>query len=437
MPDDLRDAHAVLIGVGEYDSGSELPRIPGVQHALIALHEALVQRCGLDRTAVRMILNPYTQDNLADEIAAALATASGHPVIFYYIGHGMIDIRSELYLATRATKGGAGFGQPAALSYDRVRSILRDVQATAIVMILDCCFSATAIETFAKIAKIEGGYVLTSASRNKTAKVAGDDGPAFTAALLKLLETGEPGGPPYLDLDTVYRHLKRALSSLQVPYSLDMNETGTRILADNPAYAAPAIPPKITPSVTGNGRRRRWIAGAVAAVVLAAGAVAGALALQSDDKPPASQRTTGPLGPAPTSSPASAVVVPPTPTGSTPVVLTAAPDGSRTVTVSTTINRQARAGYQYWLVLQVRYDSSSEFYPRQNLAQAPPSFRIEIPKDADLNWKRAGLILEVPDDMSRRFETGFPDPANPSHDYLLKLPCTCVVSNEVDLPFRD
>jgi hypothetical protein len=120
------------------------------------------------------------------------------------------------------------------------------------------------------------------------------------------------------------------------------------------------------------------------------------------------------------------------------VTLSAAAAGTRTVSVTTNTHRQPRAGYAYWFILEVHDVSGthSEFYPRQNLAQAGPTFTLTIPADADVHQRRTGQVLEVDGATSQRFTEGHPDAQNADSDYLLELPCICRVSNEIALPYQ-
>jgi hypothetical protein len=158
--------------------------------------------------------------------------------------------------------------------------------------------------------------------------------------------------------------------------------------------------------------------------------------------PTTSAITTPPSTTAEPTSPTSTMPLVPTttpPFAGSPVELSASIAGRRTVEVTAEMHRPPRPGYAYWFVIEVHDVSNthSEFYPRQNLTQAGSRFQINIPDDADLTRPRTGQVFEVPDEVSGRMESGYPDPENTSADYLLAPPCNCSVSNEVTLNFED
>lgn len=152
----------------------------------------------------------------------------------------------------------------------------------------------------------------------------------------------------------------------------------------------------------------------------------------------ASESPSSPAGSAQTqSAPTSGT---PTPaTGANPgpaVVLTSTSEGARRVRVTVQISQPARDGHVYWFVLHVHNVSRdhSEYYPRQ-LLRASTTFPMSIPSEADISRPRSGAMFEVTDEISDRFESNRPDPADPSADFLLVPPC-CAVSDEIPLEFR-
>ncbi|MEW9527326.1 hypothetical protein [Microbispora sp. NPDC049125] len=174
----------------------------------------------------------------------------------------------------------------------------------------------------------------------------------------------------------------------------------------------------------------------ISGLFLVISAYVGADANKSEEK--GSVATPAAPAPSPSSVTPRSSAGSPSPVPGIPVDLSAVPAGHRTVTVTAAIRRPARTGYSYWFVLEVQKVSNthSEFYPRQKVT-GEISFEIDIPYDADISRPRTGQVFEVPDEIGDRLESGHPDPGNPSADFLFTPPCTCAVSREIALAFKD
>ena len=130
-------------------------------------------------------------------------------LLVYYVGHGLIGLGGELYLATRATHRRPAWLAHTALAYSAVRNSLLESAASSLVVILDCCYSGRALGVLGStqdeavevvLARVHGGYVLTSAAPNELALAPeGDQYTAFTGELLNLLRNGDSGWPPAAD----------------------------------------------------------------------------------------------------------------------------------------------------------------------------------------------------------------------------------------------
>lgn len=96
-------SRAIVVGTGSHALGSRLPDIPAVADTVTAIGRALVERCELDQANVCTLTDP--QDPRAFLRALTDTAAQAEDVLlFYYIGHGMVSLGGELYLATQDTR---------------------------------------------------------------------------------------------------------------------------------------------------------------------------------------------------------------------------------------------------------------------------------------------------------------------------------------------
>lgn len=234
----------LLIGTGTYTS-SNVPDIPAVDATLQDLAGALVDRCGVQPSQIRIVLDPNSPAELGDAVLDVASDAC-EVLVIYYVGHGFVHSNGELYLATRSSDRRPGRAVYTAASYAAVRESIYECIATAKIVILDCCFSGRAINTLdamehVDLAGIHGAYVLTAASRDDLALAPPSERyTAFSGQLLTLLREGDPNEGPELTLGSVYRHLARTLPQRNCarPQRRTTGELDDLVLAPNPAYDA-------------------------------------------------------------------------------------------------------------------------------------------------------------------------------------------------------
>ncbi|MEU9298591.1 caspase family protein [Streptomyces sp. NPDC048266] len=252
-------SRAVLIGTSRYD---HLEQLPAVSNNLTALADLLIGPLSLRMPAphVTIVENPPDPATVMDPLRQAAAEATD-TLIVYYAGHGLIDPHDALSLALPHTQPGR---VETSLTYDWLRQILLDSPAQRHIVLLDCCYSGRALgrmsasQGLADQAAVEGTFLLAASAETRTALApVGDAHTAFTGALLETLRHGIPGGPPLLDLETIYRHLRLTLEARAHPVPQARNRnTGARLALGRNHADLPTTP--VTTEAGGEPDHRLW-----------------------------------------------------------------------------------------------------------------------------------------------------------------------------------
>lgn len=218
FPDPAR-SRAVLIGVSHFPDSPDLASLPATRRNVADLWRRLTHPLvGVLAPECCEVVDPAASTAGIGRALHKAASEATDMLLVYYAGHGLVDDRGRLYLATGATN--ADSPKYSALSVDLLREDLGGSSAAARVLILDCCFSGRAIEVMAGSEglidgqlSIAGTYTMTSTTANAPSYVlAGDRHSAFTAALLDALDSEQP-----LSLDEIYRSVAAALTSRGLP----------------------------------------------------------------------------------------------------------------------------------------------------------------------------------------------------------------------------
>lgn len=221
LPDPTR-SRAVLIGVSGY---TKMPSLPTVRNNVEALRYTLTGSASwnLPFEHCNVVHDPSSPEELVDPILEAAEEATD-TLLVYYAGHGMKgQNRGELRLTRATSRPGAPH---TATHYDDIRDIILDSPASRRLVILDCCYAASALGTMAgpgedmvEDAVIEGTYLIAAAGETEVAMAQGENGfTVFTGELLKLLRNGlSTPEPMLLDLNTVFTHVDRSLRAKSRP----------------------------------------------------------------------------------------------------------------------------------------------------------------------------------------------------------------------------
>ncbi|WP_432986317.1 caspase, EACC1-associated type [Dactylosporangium sp. CA-233914] len=222
MADLVRSA-ALLIGTSAYRS-RHYPPLPAAANSLIEMQRLLVDPalCGWPQDRVHLVENPSWKTENPLFLLRRIAESTSDVLLVYFVGHGTIGRRGQLYLTLTDTE--ERDEDLTGIDYAKVREVLYDSAAHFKIVILDCCYSGRAIESLAAevadITDIRGTYVLTAS--DSTAHVVPfdrqwDTATSFTEELAATVRAGVPGGPPTLSLAALYPHLRQRLHARGLP----------------------------------------------------------------------------------------------------------------------------------------------------------------------------------------------------------------------------
>ncbi len=240
FPDPAR-SRAVLIGVSHFPESSQLADLPAVRENVATLWRRLTHGAtGVLRPEHCEVADPAGTTADIGRVISTAAEQATDMLLVYYAGHGLVDERGRLYLATHSTRSQAP--KYSALSVDLLREDLGGSGAAARVLILDCCFSGRAIEVMTGEQdlvdgqlSIAGTYTMSSTTANAPSFApAGERYTAFTGAFLTALDSERP-----LSLDEVYRSVAAELQSRGLPRP---RQRATDTAADLALTRGPAEP---------------------------------------------------------------------------------------------------------------------------------------------------------------------------------------------------
>ncbi|MFI5999336.1 CHAT domain-containing protein [Streptomyces sp. NPDC051366] len=223
---DPLNSRAILIGTYSYAFLDDLPTVRNNVERLGALLTD-DKVWGLPPQHCTRILQWDSAAKVVETVKR-IASAATDTLIVYYAGHGLTVSRSmDLCLTLPDSRVNEIH---TTLPYDWLRQVVLSCQALRKVVILDCCYSGRAIPglgdpaEIAPDAEIEGTYVLTAAAGTKKALAPpGENYTAFTSELIQVMENGIPDAGDLLNMDTVYRHLRVALTGKSRPLPQQRN----------------------------------------------------------------------------------------------------------------------------------------------------------------------------------------------------------------------
>ena len=256
-------SRVLLVAASRFGEASGLDDLPSVRPGIEDLRAFLVDPAwgGLEELACRMVIDPETPAEV-DEALVHSASEAEDTLLMYFSGHGVPHPSdASLHLAVRGTDRRRLHST--ALPIGWIQNAMRESDAVAKILILDCCFSGRAIatmagESVAAQATITGSCVIAAAPANRPAAAPEDERyTAFTGAFLQTLKDGVPRGPEYLDLETVFRSVRAALvgRGRSAPQIQRTNFVAEVALCRNaavrePHEPTPAPPPRLEVALT-------------------------------------------------------------------------------------------------------------------------------------------------------------------------------------------
>jgi hypothetical protein len=217
---DTSTSRVILIGTSDYEHEDDFPRLPAVHANLVGLENALTDpRLGVfARETVTVVDNPDSPASLMRRLSR-VAREAEDTLLVYYAGHGAIGWDDGLFLTVRESESQQI--TVSGVSYELVRSAIRESPAKTRIVILDCCFSGRAIGAMSSSQAaqhgltIDGATIITSSEPNKTSRsLPGERYTGFTGELISVLT--EPSGDE-LSVSEIYRPLTAALAKRNLP----------------------------------------------------------------------------------------------------------------------------------------------------------------------------------------------------------------------------
>ncbi|GAQ73160.1 caspase domain-containing protein [Streptomyces turgidiscabies] len=201
---------AVMIGVSDY---TQLPPVPSIKNNLSALTEVALTGLGIPRGNVYTLENPTSATQVHEKIDLAMDAADPRSggLFIYFAGHGWTDPRNG-----RLLLGLVDSNQDkvwTAMEFDRIRDQVADAPVGSRLLVLDSCYSGAALDILSaglsSAARIEGTYVMTSSNATNASRAPrGDHFTTFTGEIIRTLTGGIQGGPPVIDTDALFHHVR-------------------------------------------------------------------------------------------------------------------------------------------------------------------------------------------------------------------------------------
>lgn len=265
MPDwpPLHDySHSVAVVMGTSDFVNLQP-LPAAAHSTDRMAALLMDPlCGWPHDRVKVLLNERTPADLPLELVKAFRDATD-VALFYYVGHGQIDLDNQLCLGLTGTSIEPDLRSVTSLQFEAVRRAMLSSAAKTKIVILDCCFSGLAAngntlagntDDILDRAAGTGAYTMAASTPYGLAQFESEtDGSRpqtiFTKYFADLVEAGIPGVGPWLTLHQIFSQLREYLARdrLPIPVARNVDSAGEFAFAHNAMSDVAIEDPSITP----------------------------------------------------------------------------------------------------------------------------------------------------------------------------------------------
>jgi hypothetical protein len=234
--------YAILIGCDVYRREPEkLPRLKCAENDAEKMKEVLANpKRGMFNDVKLFTTEPHHEISTAIE-KILTNTKRGDLVLIYYSGHGRLDNRNKLHLATSDTEVSAL--ATTSLPVDLLKRLIDNSSATKIVWILDCCYSG-AIGNLA--AGLKGLYIITSSMGFQVCQEKEKEPHSlFTKYLLKgLWGEADSNNDRIVTVEELYEYVHKKVTGEggPEPQKITIGVTGDSLIARVPPPGEPESP---------------------------------------------------------------------------------------------------------------------------------------------------------------------------------------------------
>ena len=249
---DYSSSRVVAMGTWEYGF---LPPIRAAGNSLQRMVDMLSgPLCGWPVDRVTVLANQRGPGDLPDRLITAFEDITD-VALFYYVGHGQIDLDNQLCLGLVGSRPEANRRAATSLPFQAIRRALLDSPAATKIVILDCCFAGLANLPANTLAALpddvldmtagSGAYSMAASGAYTTAwyDTSLDNARPqtfFTRYFVDLVEAGIPGQPSELRLHQLFTQLRDNLARDQRPIPCERSIDAARDFV----FAHNAAPPQ-------------------------------------------------------------------------------------------------------------------------------------------------------------------------------------------------
>ncbi len=213
---DADKTQVVLIGISNYED-PQLPKLKAAEKNLEALRDIFSsESIGIKEQNITTIANESNKDKILLAVHQAASKAK-QSLVLYYAGHGVLDENYDLYLTHSASTVDEIF--ITGIQISQINNIIKKENLN-VVVILDCCFSEKAFQSFQKT----NYAMLASSKKNTPSKYPLEEQfSAFSNELITALRDGINIRKKDLSLRDIFLHIQKQLKIKDFPEPRQVN----------------------------------------------------------------------------------------------------------------------------------------------------------------------------------------------------------------------